>query len=67
MNTYEINQYEWKDDYFHISDSKIIETKRELEEMSYHKNGKLYEIIKIDLNDFQRKTSTRKSRSRTRL
>ncbi len=60
MNVYEVNQYEWTDDYYHISDSKLIETKKELEEISYHKSGKLYEIIKINNNDLQRKTGARK-------
>ena len=49
---YLIEEYRWDEKdglkYYHLADSKIFNSKTQLEEKSYHKNNSLFEIVKLD-------------------
>lgn len=46
---YLIEQFKWyNNEYYHIVNSQVFESNRELKETSYSKNGSYFSIIKLD-------------------
>jgi len=46
---YLIEQFKWyNNEYYHIVNSQVFESSRELKEISYSKNGSYFSIIKLD-------------------
>ncbi len=62
---YVIEEYQWDSDgtfkYYHLKDSKVFESDKELEEKSYNKNGSTFLIYKIE-NEIQNTRRTKRAR-----
>ena len=64
---YVIEEYGWNSDetlkYYHLKDSKLFESDKELEEKSYNKDGSTFLIYKIE-NEIQSTKRTKRAKER---